>query len=107
MKSLVIAMLFIALFKLPYGYYTLLRIVCSVSFLIFAHRCNEDKINGSENGKTIFYILAFVFNPIIPLPFPREIWAVIDVVAICITLACGLNGEEKAEQRDSENDTIV
>ena len=68
--------LFMGIFPLPYGYYMLLRfIACGVfawaAFISF---------NRNDNILPwVFAILAIVFNPIIKIHFPKELWAVIDL----------------------------
>ena len=67
--------LFIGVFPLPYGYYMLLRFrACGVfawaAFIAFER--NEDILPW------IFIVLAIVFNPILKIHFPKEMWAVID-----------------------------
>lgn len=79
-----IALLF-ALLPLPYGYYTLLRfVVCGAScWLAYKHY----EAVGSHAWTVIFIVLAVLFNPIIPIHFPRNVWAVID--AVCALLLFG------------------
>ena len=69
------AFLFIGVLPLPYGYYMLLRfIACGVfawaAYITFER--NEDVLPW------VFIILAIVFNPIIKIHFPKEIWSVVD-----------------------------
>jgi hypothetical protein len=72
--------LLIALAPLPYGYYTLMRIVVcgAAGFLAYSEY--------SETGSASFWVflmggLAVLFNPIIPIHLGREIWVPVDVVA--------------------------
>ena len=81
MKGFVIArvisaiLLFWALGKHPYGYYTLLRfVVCGVS----AYGANFSAQLRRNNWAWIFGIVALLFNPIIPIHLNRDIWAFID-----------------------------
>ena len=67
--------LFIGVFPLPYGYYMLLRFI---AFVVFAWAA---VITFKRNEKTlpwVFGILAVVFNPILKIHFPKELWAIID-----------------------------
>ncbi|OOZ74121.1 hypothetical protein BOW50_12530 [Solemya velum gill symbiont] len=73
-----IALLFIAVAPLPYGYYTLLRIVATGVFLWAAFVSYE---RGHEALPWIFGLLAALFNPLIVIHFPKEIWAVIDIAS--------------------------
>ena len=71
-------------FKFPYGIYTLLRIVVTLSsaFIIYD---NYKKINNVNPTIVIFSIILLVFNPIFPIKLNRELWLPIDLItaAIC------------------------
>ena len=69
-------MLFIGVLPLPYGYYMLLRFVACAVFVWAAFITYE---NNEEVLPWVFGILAIVFNPIIKIHFPKELWAVIDL----------------------------
>lgn len=67
--------LFVGVLPLPYGYYMLLRfIACG----IFAWAAYITFKRDEEIIPWVFVILAIVFNPIIKIHFPKEMWAVID-----------------------------
>lgn len=75
------AMLLWALARHPYGYYVLLRwIVCGVSAYT-AFRATEVRKSA---WAWIFGIIAFLFNPIIPVHLSRETWAPIDAAVAAI-----------------------
>ncbi|HSW69787.1 MAG TPA: DUF6804 family protein [Gammaproteobacteria bacterium] len=68
----------IALAKLPYGYYQFLRIVICIaaSYLIY----REYNLNNVLNiWSAVFALLAILFNPIIPIHLPREVWGFFNV----------------------------
>jgi len=72
------AILLIGAAPLPYGYYTLLRLVacCVFAFASF--------VSFERNYKVlpwVFGLLALVFNPIIPVHLPKEVWVIVDVVS--------------------------
>ena len=68
-------MLFVGVLPLPYGYYMLLRfVVCGV----FAWAAFITYENKEEVLPWVFGVLAIVFNPIIKIHFPKELWAIID-----------------------------
>jgi len=77
------AMLILALFHLPYGYYTLLRIVVTVcsAYLSRLEYISTQKISFFV---ITFGLLALLFNPIIPIYFSKSIWAGIDLLAALI-----------------------
>ena len=80
------ALLFIAIFPMPYGYYTLLRITATGVFVWVAIAA----INQNEKIiPWIFIVLAILFNPIIKIHFAKEIWAVIDFGAAAFLLWAG------------------
>lgn len=79
-----IVMLFIGIFNVPYGYYTLLRIIIFLtsSYLAFFAFQNQKRAWG-----WIFCFCLILFNPFIPIHFNKGTWAGIDfVVAIFIAL---------------------
>jgi hypothetical protein len=78
-------MLFVgAAAPLPYGYYTLLRLVaCGVlayAAFLAAHR--KHKLLP-----WVFSLLALLFNPIVKVHLPKELWVLVDVVAGVVLLA--------------------
>jgi hypothetical protein len=82
--TICVALLFLGIAPLPYGYYSLLRLVaCATLALsaVVAHR------RRARTLPTVFGILAVAFNPVIPVFLPREIWAVIDVGTAILLLS--------------------
>lgn len=82
-------MLFGALGQWPYGYYQLLRfVVCGVSAYIAFMAYQWHKLWATW----LFAFIAVLFNPLIPIHLPKEVWHTIDVtcaflfVAIAFTL---------------------
>jgi len=76
------AMLLIAVAPLPYGYYTLLRLVVT-GVLVWAAYITYTRNNNVLPW--IFILIALLFNPIIKVHFQKEIWMVIDI-AVCVFL---------------------
>ena len=68
--------LFFGVLPLPYGYYMLLRFIACGIFSWAAYIAFE---RNEEVLPWVFIVLAIVFNPIIKVHFPKEMWAVIDV----------------------------
>ena len=68
----------------PYGYYTLLRIVCCGIFAYLAVQTFALKMQG---WSWVLGIIAVVYNPIIPIHLTREIWSVVNIVTIGIAVA--------------------
>lgn len=73
----------IPFFKFPYGVYTLLRIVVTLSaaFIIYV---NYNKIKKVDATIIIFSNILILFNPIIPIKLSREIWLPIDLITAAI-----------------------
>lgn len=71
-------LLFLAVAPLPYGYYMLLRLVACGVFAYAAFIAFERK---SRALPWVYGFMALVFNPIIKIYFPKEIWAFVDIAA--------------------------
>lgn len=81
-----IALLLIGLADLPAGYYTLLRIVISITGAIIC--VAEYKSKEKVNFWVILYAaLVILFNPIIPIYlYDKDIWIPIDIIASILIL---------------------
>ena len=94
-KLVAAGMLFGALGRRQFGYYTLLRwVVCGVSAYA--------AFRAAELGKTgwiwIFAIVALFFNPLIPVQLKRDIWAFVDV-AVAVLLLVSITTVDRHAQR--------
>jgi hypothetical protein len=67
----------LCLLKMPYWYYQLIRVCGMVGFLYFAYVDNKDKIKITPQ---VFFIATLIINPIIKIPFGRNIWQIIDII---------------------------
>jgi hypothetical protein len=79
-------MLLVAALPIPvYAYYTFLRIfVCLTCILVFI------QVRRDKNRLPVMYIiLAILFNPIVPILLPKEVWMPIDIIAGLIMLVGG------------------
>lgn len=70
------AMLFVGAASLPYGYYMLLRIVATGVFIWAAFVAYE---RGQKSLPWVYGVLAILFNPLLKVHLPKELWAVVDV----------------------------
>lgn len=62
---------------LPYGYYTFLRILVSITALLFL----VDSIRRQANiAVFIFLFILILFNPIFVVHLDRGLWKIIDIV---------------------------
>lgn len=73
-----VGMLFVGVFSLPYGYYILLRFVACGVFACAAFITYE---NNENVLPWVFCVLVIVFNPVLKIHFPKELWAVVDFCA--------------------------
>lgn len=76
-KILLSILLLICLLKMPYGYYQLIRIIATVTFLYLAYL---GKKKGENNTVFIFIGLALLFQPFLKISLGREIWNIVDVI---------------------------
>jgi len=92
------AVLLLCLAPMPYGYFTLVRVLATVVFGIYAYRCYV----GKKEGLTlVFATLALLFQPFAKVGFNRVVWNVIDVIVAIGMVALFFwerKNREKAEQ---------
>ena len=70
--------LLIAIFAMPYGYYTLLRIaLCFISGMIAYKLYEKDGAKGVFLG---YLFIAIVYNPIIKVTFAKELWVLLNLL---------------------------
>lgn len=72
------AMLFLGTTPLPYGYYTLLRLV---AFGVFAFAAFVAHQRDNQVLPWFYGLFAVLFNPIIKIHLPREAWQFLDISA--------------------------
>lgn len=89
------AMLFIGAAPLPYGYYMLLRLVATGVFIWAAIAAYEGK---NESLPWIFGVLVILFNPVIKIHLPKEVWAVVDIAAGVLLLATKRTIQERKHE---------
>jgi hypothetical protein len=81
-----IALLLIAIERMPYGYYTFTRIVICGFAALFAFVAWEDSL-VSRLWSAIFGLLAVLFNPLIPIYLSRGTWFYFDLLAAALFAA--------------------
>ena len=79
-----VGMLWIGAAPLPYGYFTLLRLVVTVVFAWAAYVAYQRKHNILPYA---FGLSALLFNPVIPIYLDKTLWTVIDIAAGFFLLA--------------------
>lgn len=78
------ALLALGAAPLPYGYYTFLRLVACAVFASAAY------ISLKKKARILAYVyggLALLFNPIIKIHLPKDVWAVVDIASAALLLA--------------------
>jgi len=66
---------------LPYGYYTLLRlVVCGTAIFTAVNASKMDK----QGWMWILGFIALLFNPIIPIHLEKQLWVIIDLIVAII-----------------------
>ena len=78
------AMLFVGAAPLPYGYYTLLRLVACGVFAFCAFVTAERK---HKVLPWVFGLAALLFNPVVKVHLSKELWALVDIAAAILLLA--------------------
>ena len=71
------AVLLLCLAPMPYGYFTLVRILATVVFGLYAYRCYVAK---KEAFTWVFVTLALLFQPFAKVGLGRTVWNIIDVI---------------------------
>lgn len=83
-------LLLLCLFKMPYGYYTLMRLAATVGFVYMAYKYYEMK---KEALVWNFGALALLFQPLVKIALGRDIWNIVDVAVavllVVLTFAVG------------------
>ena len=79
--------LLLCLLPLPYGFYTLVRIITTVisGYLAYVYYSNSRK----ELALT-FLIIAIIFQPLFKLGLGRDVWLVVDVAVAILLLVLAL-----------------
>lgn len=87
------ALLLLCLFKMPYGYYSLLRFVAMVAFAVMAVEYNKLK---RDTLAICFGALALLFQPFFKVALGRGTWNAVDV-AVAALLVVLWSKERKEE----------
>jgi hypothetical protein len=91
---LAMVLLLLAVFgRWPQGFYTLLRLVVCISAVYAATKMLTAKMQRWAWGMGG---IALVFNPVLPLYFSRDTWAVLDLLAAIFTAICMLVFHKRA-----------
>jgi len=91
-------LLLLALAPLPYGFYTLLRLVVTICAVVIAYHHWQ---SGGKGVAIAMGFIALLFNPLIPVYLTREIWAPID---LGLAVLFGVVGYRSAKLAEQSND---
>lgn len=69
--------LLLCLAPMPYGYFTLVRLLAMVVFGVYAYKFYTAKKDGLA---WVFVTLALLFQPFIKVALGRVVWNIIDIV---------------------------
>lgn len=86
LAPIVICLLLGALLHMPYWYYRLLRVIVFVGTALSGYLYYTPQPSKEKYISYAFYLTAFIYNPIIPLYFPKSAWEVINVITILLVI---------------------
>lgn len=102
-RTILAALLFICLWRMPYGYYQFVRFAAAVVFVLLAMTV---KPGPSQRFQQAIYIaLAILFQPFIKIALGRTIWNIVDVivgVGLIVSIFF-LNGRDKKPEGNEFN----
>lgn len=78
------AVLIVAALPLPYSYYTFCRIVTCVACSTLAFSTYEKP--ATAFWSSMFWLLAVLFNPVIPIHLTKKLWMMLDLGAAALIL---------------------
>lgn len=81
-----VAVLILALFPMPYGFYTLMRFVVCGAAVVLAYQ-EYQRVQVLSGWIAAFSFIALLFNPLAPVHLSRAIWSPIDVAVAIFFLA--------------------
>lgn len=93
-------MLLLGLLPLPYGYYTLLRVLVTAAAALAAYLAYR-ATNRADAFVIVSVIVAVAFNPFIPVHLDKGIWSVIDLTSAGWFILIAIRGHR---QSTSPND---
>ena len=80
-----------------YGFYTLTRFAVTAASILFAVSIPQ----ANSEARVAFWIVAGLFNPIIPLGLGRGLWFILDI-AVCPLLFYGASQASQTKSEGSE-----
>ncbi len=89
-------LLVIAVMPLPYGYYTLLRLVVTIAAAITAYASYQTARSVTWHV-IVMGLVALLFNPIVTVALSRSAWLPIDLLTAGIFAYMALGKQPRAE----------
>ena len=84
--SVVILLLALMVLDMPYGFYTLLRLVIFASAVTLAYLASR----GMQAALVwVLGLIAVIYNPFIPLSLGRNVWEFVNLFTIVLFLIAG------------------
>lgn len=90
-------LLLLCLFKMPYGYYTLMRLAATVGFAYMAYRYYEMK---KEALVWTFGALALLFQPLVKIALGRDVWNIVDVAVAVLLIVLTFTVNKKTIEKN-------
>ena len=75
--SIIILLMLLCLFDMPYGFFELVRFVAMVIFAFLAYGAYD---KGNKNRMVIMILLALLFQPFLKIALGRVIWVIVDII---------------------------
>lgn len=82
-----IMLLLVAIFDLPYGYYTFLRLIITASSVFIIWLTWKYQRKHKEIWAIIYVTLILLYNPIAPVRLSKEIWIIINIITVVFYMA--------------------
>jgi hypothetical protein len=82
-KCVLAIILLLCVFKIPYGYYELVRFISLIGFGYLSFISYK---KGNQNEMIVYVFLALLFQPFIKVALGKDIWNIIDVIVSIVLI---------------------
>ena len=79
--AMMVALLIAVFCRMPYGYYTLLKVLCCAGFGYLAYKAHGKKLDA---WMWTFGVVAILYNPFVKIHLGHEIWSIVNIVTAII-----------------------
>lgn len=80
-------LLLLCFLPLPYGFYTIVRVVMAIMSVYFAF---DYFVKDKKDLAITFVVIALLFQPFFKLALGREVWLIVDVAVAILLLVLAL-----------------